>query len=210
MFSEMALPAVPELSVLCTPGMRRMMSPMALAPLFSMTCLSTMLRAPAKVRALCCRPEPSQSPGDLDGVQRHRAVGGADLGVRVGNPKQGECDGADGGSREGRPTVGVRVHAGRSFFIILNKNTNDKYCQYLVQTQGLRDANGLLRRASGCVLDHQLRGDHAVPEILVQPVGGLDAVGQRRGQTRSRRSAGGRAPATVSGAFRRPGAGCAP
>jgi hypothetical protein len=62
MFSETELPAVPELSVTCTPGMRRMASPMLAAPLASMRWRSTTVRAPAKLLTLSCRPVPSQLP----------------------------------------------------------------------------------------------------------------------------------------------------
>ncbi|MNN09117.1 hypothetical protein D3C81_1219930 [compost metagenome] len=60
--SEIALPAVPELSVDCTPGMRRMTSLMLDAPLCSICFSSTTVRAPGKVFTLFCSPVPSQLP----------------------------------------------------------------------------------------------------------------------------------------------------
>ncbi len=65
MFSEIALPAEPELSVACTPGTRRSTSPMLDAPLSSIAWWLTTVRAPAKVFTLFCRPLPSQSPDTL-------------------------------------------------------------------------------------------------------------------------------------------------
>ena len=62
MFIEMALPAVPELSVDCTPGIRRMTSPILVAPVYSIFSFLITLRAPAKVLTLSCRPVPSQLP----------------------------------------------------------------------------------------------------------------------------------------------------
>ena len=62
MFSDTELPAVPELSVTCTPGMRRIASPRLAAPLASMRWRSTTVRAPAKLFTLSCRPVPSQLP----------------------------------------------------------------------------------------------------------------------------------------------------
>ena len=103
MFSDTELPAVPEFSVTCTPGMRRMASPMLAAPLASMRWRSTTVRAPAKRLTLSCRPVPSQLP-DLDAVQRSGAV----LGKGAGGRKQAQGEG--GGQGQAGRLQGVDGH----------------------------------------------------------------------------------------------------
>src|SRR5450830_700444 len=55
-----ALPELPELSLICTPGIRRITSPMLVAPEFWMASFCTTVRAPAKFLVLADMVVPSK------------------------------------------------------------------------------------------------------------------------------------------------------
>jgi len=56
----MALPALPELSLICTPGMRRITSLRLVAPELSISSFCTTVRAPAKFFVLAAMLVPSR------------------------------------------------------------------------------------------------------------------------------------------------------
>jgi hypothetical protein len=69
-FKEMALPDVPALSLDCTPGMRRITSPMLMAPVLSMSCFLTTVRAPIGLHAALQPGGAEPVAADLDRLQR--------------------------------------------------------------------------------------------------------------------------------------------